>query len=63
MFGKYNVIFTLVGLLAVRVALKSYLNQSIDLAQLSRMFFLLAFTMYRSYAKLEKTIKRAGFPI
>ncbi|AAT59627.1 DUF1453 family protein [Bacillus cereus] len=63
MFGTYNVIFTLVGLLAVRVALKSYLNQSIDLAQLSRMFFLLAFTMYRSYAKVEKTIKRAGISI
>ncbi|EEM72171.1 hypothetical protein bthur0009_17000 [Bacillus thuringiensis serovar andalousiensis BGSC 4AW1] len=49
--------------MAVRVALKSYLNQSIDLAQLSRMFFLLAFTMYRSYAKVEKTIKRAGISI
>ena len=60
-------IFILVGLLAVRVALKSYLSQSIDLAELSGMFFLLAFAMivswriamYRSYAKLEKT-KRAG---
>lgn len=64
-------IFILVGLLAVRVALKSYLSQSIDLAELSGMFFLLAFAMivswriamYRSYAKLEKTIKRAGISI
>ncbi len=61
-------IFILVGLLAVRVVMKSYLSQSIDLAELSGMFFLLAFAMivswriamYRSYAKLEKTIKRAG---
>ena len=60
-------IFILVGLLAVRVALKSYLSQSIDLAELSGMFFLLAFAMivswriamYRSYAKLENN-KRAG---
>ncbi|AHK37967.1 cytochrome C biogenesis protein CcdC [Bacillus anthracis] len=49
MFGTYNVIFTLVGLLVVRVALKSYLNQSIDLAQLSGMFFLLAFAMSMSW--------------
>lgn len=64
-------IFILVGLLAVRVGLKSYLSQSIDLAQLSGMFFLLAFAMivswriamYRSYTKLEKTIKRAGISI
>ncbi|HDR4604900.1 TPA: DUF1453 family protein [Bacillus cereus] len=49
LFGTYNVIFTLVGLLAVRVALKSYLNQLIDLAQLSRMFFLLAFAMSMSW--------------
>ncbi|MGE1130676.1 CcdC family protein [Bacillus wiedmannii] len=61
-------IFILVGLLVVRVALKSYLSQSIDLAELSGMFFLLAFAMivswriamYRSFTKLEKTIKRAG---
>ena len=54
-------IFILVGLLAVRVALKSYLSQSIDLAELSGMFFLLAFAMivswriamYRSFTKLE----------
>ena len=54
-------IFILVGLLAVRVALKSYLSQSIDLAELSGMFFLLAFAMivswriamYRSFTKLK----------
>ncbi|HDR7434206.1 MULTISPECIES: cytochrome c biogenesis protein CcdC [Bacillus] len=64
-------IFILVGLLAVRVALKSYLSQSIDLAELSGMFYLLAFAMiiswriamYRSYIKLEKNIKRAGISI
>ncbi|MED2496093.1 hypothetical protein BK789_27925 [Bacillus thuringiensis serovar darmstadiensis] len=64
-------IFILVGLLAVRVALKSYLSQSIDLAELSGMFFLLAFAMivswriamYRSFTKLEKTINRAGISI
>lgn len=61
-------IFILIGLLAVRVALESYLSQSIDLAELSGMFFLLAFAMiiswrilmYRSFTKLEKIIKRAG---
>lgn len=55
-------IFILVGLLAVRVALKSYLSQSIDLAELSGMFFLLAFAMivswriamYRSFTKLKR---------
>lgn len=64
-------IFILIGLLAVRVALKSYLSQSIDLAELSGMFFLLAFAMiiswriamYRSFTKLEKTINRAGISI
>ncbi len=62
-------IFILVGLLAVRVALKSYLSQSIDLAELSGMFFLLAFAMivswriamYRSFTKLKKTIKELEF--
>ena len=63
-------IFILVGLLAVRVALKSYLSQSIDLAELSGMFFLLAFAMivswriamYRSFTKLKDN-KRAGISI
>ena len=42
-------IFILVGLLAVRVALKSYLSQSIDLAELSGIFYLLAFAMIISW--------------
>ncbi|WP_459499950.1 CcdC family protein [Bacillus sp. C1] len=55
-------IFILVGLLVVRIAFKSYLSQSIDLGQLSGMFFLLAFAMivswrigmYRSFIKLQR---------
>ncbi|WP_429717968.1 CcdC family protein [Bacillus rhizoplanae] len=55
-------IFILVGLLAVRIGMKEYLSQSIDLGQLSGMFFLLAFAMiaswrvgmYRSFMKLQK---------
>lgn len=57
-------IFILVGLLAIRVGLKTYLSQSIDLGELSGMFFLLAFSMivswriamYRSFVKLQKQI-------
>ena len=64
-------IFILVGLLAVRVALKSYLSQSIDLAELSGMFFLLAFAMivswriamYRSFTKLKDNKKSWNFYI
>ena len=55
-------IFILVGLLVVRIGMKEYLSQSIDLGQLSGMFFLLAFAMivswrigmYRSFMKLQK---------
>ncbi|WP_429752071.1 MULTISPECIES: CcdC family protein [unclassified Bacillus (in: firmicutes)] len=55
-------IFILVGLLAVRIGMKEYLSQSIDLGQLSGMFFLLAFAMivswrvgmYRAFTKLQK---------
>ncbi|MGG0240753.1 cytochrome c biogenesis protein CcdC [Bacillus rhizoplanae] len=55
-------IVILVGLLAVRIGMKEYLSQSIDLGQLSGMFFLLAFAMiaswrvgmYRSFMKLQK---------
>ncbi|PFN09260.1 MULTISPECIES: CcdC family protein [Bacillus cereus group] len=58
-------IVILVGLLVVRIAFKSYLSQSIDLGQLSGMFFLLAFAMivswrigmYRSFIKLQKEIQ------
>ena len=54
-------IFILVGLLAIRVGLKTYLSQSIDLGELSGMFFLLAFSMivswriamYRSFKTLQ----------
>ncbi|ENQ3105117.1 Membrane protein CcdC involved in cytochrome C biogenesis [Bacillus sp. 491mf] len=55
-------IFILVGLLVVRLGMKEYLSQSIDLGQLSGMFFLLAFAMivswrigmYRSFMRLQK---------
>ncbi|PFE06050.1 cytochrome c biogenesis protein CcdC [Bacillus cereus] len=58
-------IFILVGLLAVRLGMKEYLSQSIDLGQLSGMFFLLAFAMivswrigmYRSFIKLQREIQ------
>ncbi|WP_020060993.1 CcdC family protein [Bacillus sp. 123MFChir2] len=60
-------IFILVGLLAVRLGMKEYLSQSIDLGQLSGMFFLLAFAMivswrigmYRSFMKLQKEMNFA----
>ncbi|MFD3445638.1 CcdC family protein [Microbacteriaceae bacterium 4G12] len=59
-------IFILVGLLVVRVGLKTFLSQSISLGQLSGMFFLLAFAMivswriamYRSYTKLLVELKK-----
>jgi membrane protein CcdC involved in cytochrome C biogenesis len=52
------------GLLAVRIAWKSYLSNSVDYGQLSGMFFLLAFAMivcwriamYFSYKKMEKKV-------
>ncbi|KFN02120.1 cytochrome c biogenesis protein CcdC [Bacillus clarus] len=58
-------IVILVGLLVVRIAFKSYLSQSIDLGQLSGMFFLLAFAMivswrigmYRSFIKLQREMQ------
>ena len=57
-------IFILVGLLAVRLLLKSILSSTIDIGQLSGMFFLLAFSMivpwrlamYSSYKKLYKEL-------
>ncbi|PEA55143.1 hypothetical protein CON64_08935 [Bacillus pseudomycoides] len=60
-------IFILVGLLAVRLGMKEYLSQSIDLGQLSGMFFLLAFAMiiswrigmYRSFMRLQKEMNFA----
>ncbi|WJE51241.1 cytochrome c biogenesis protein CcdC [Bacillus cereus] len=61
-------IVILVGLLVVRIAFKSYLSQSIDLGQLSGMFFLLAFAMivswrigmYRSFIKLQREMQFVG---
>lgn len=58
-------VFILVGLLVVRLALKSILSASIDISQLSGMFFLLAFSMivpwrvamYRSYKKLQRELQ------
>ncbi|MBG9814494.1 membrane protein [Bacillus endophyticus] len=52
----------LITLLIVRIGLKSYLSMSIDIGQLSGMFWILAFgmivpwriAMYRSYRKLEQ---------
>jgi membrane protein CcdC involved in cytochrome C biogenesis len=57
-------IYILVGLLIVRVALKSILSTSIDFGELSGMFFLLAFSMivpwrvamYLDYKKLYKRL-------
>ncbi|HDX9578687.1 cytochrome c biogenesis protein CcdC [Bacillus cytotoxicus] len=61
-------IFILVGLLVVRLGMKEYLSQSIDLGQLSGMFFLLAFAMivswrigmYRSFIRLQKEMNFAS---
>ncbi|MBS4211720.1 MULTISPECIES: CcdC family protein [Neobacillus] len=57
-------VFILVGLLLIRIVLKSILSSTIDVGQLSGMFFLLAFSMivpwrvamYRSYKKLYKEL-------
>lgn len=57
-------IFILVGLLVVRLVLKGILSSSIDIGQLSGMFFLLAFSMivpwrlamYRSYMKIYREL-------
>ena len=54
----------------MRIVFKTYLSQSLDLGQLSGMFFLLAFAMivswriamYRSFTKLQKEMeKKMGF--
>jgi membrane protein CcdC involved in cytochrome C biogenesis len=57
-------IYILVGLLIVRVALKSILSTTIDFGELSGMFFLLAFSMivpwrvamYLDYKKLYRQL-------
>lgn len=54
----------LLGLLVVRLVLKTILSSAIDVGQLSGMFFLLAFSMivpwriamYRSYRKLHREL-------
>jgi len=57
-------VFILLGLLIVRIIMKLYLSSSIDVGQLSGMFFLLAFSMivpwrfamYKSYTKMRKQL-------
>ncbi|WP_160719832.1 CcdC family protein [Bacillus sp. USDA818B3_A] len=57
-------IFILVGLLILRLVLKAILSSTIDIGQLSGMFFLLAFSMivpwrvamFQSYKKLYKEL-------
>ena len=58
-------VFILIGLLIVRILLKVYLSISINVSQLSGMFFLLAFSMivpwrlamYRSFKKVAKQMQ------
>ncbi|MCL6586423.1 MAG: cytochrome c biogenesis protein CcdC [Anoxybacillus sp.] len=58
-------VWILVGLIVIRLALKSYLGRTIDYHQLSGMFYLLAFAMivpwraamYVSYKRLERQLK------
>lgn len=58
-------VWILVGLIIIRLALKSYLGRTIDYHQLSGMFYLLAFAMivpwrvamYVSYKRLERQLK------
>jgi membrane protein CcdC involved in cytochrome C biogenesis len=58
-------IFILVGLIVIRLGLKTYLGRTIDYRQLSGMFYLLAFSMivpwrvamYITYKKLERHLK------
>lgn len=57
-------VFILIGLLIIRIAMKSILSSTIDLGQLSGMFFLLAYSMivpwrvamYTDYKKLYKEL-------
>lgn len=56
--------FILIGLLLIRIALKTYLSSTIDVGELSGMFWILAFgmivpwriAMYISYKKLYREI-------
>lgn len=57
-------VYILIGLLVVRILLKSYLSASIDVGELSGMFWLLAFgmivpwriAMFISYKKLKNQL-------
>lgn len=57
-------VFILIGLLVIRIAMKSILSATIDIGQLSGMFFLLAYSMivpwrvamYRDYRKLYNEV-------
>lgn len=57
-------VFILIGLLIIRIVMKSVLSASIDLGQLSGMFFLLAYSMivpwrvamYANYKKLYREL-------
>jgi membrane protein CcdC involved in cytochrome C biogenesis len=57
-------VFILIGLLIIRIAMKSFLSSTIDLGQLSGMFFLLAYSMivpwrvamYMDYKRLYKEL-------
>ncbi|MBO9128944.1 cytochrome c biogenesis protein CcdC [Bacillus sp. 165] len=59
-------VFILIGLLVVRITLKTILSSTIDFGQLSGMFFLLAFAMivswriamFRSFKKLSVQLKK-----
>lgn len=58
-------VFILIGLLVIRIVMKSILSTSIDYQQLGGMFFLLAYSMivpwriamYTNYKKLEHQLK------
>jgi membrane protein CcdC involved in cytochrome C biogenesis len=58
-------IFIFIGLIVIRLGLKSYLGRTVDYRQLSGMFYLLAFSMivpwriamYITYKKLKRRLK------
>ncbi|MFC0274087.1 CcdC family protein [Metabacillus herbersteinensis] len=62
--------FILVGLLIIRIIMKSYLSNSIDLGELSGMFWILAFgmivpwriAMFISFKKLENQLNPPNIP-
>ncbi|MGG3957116.1 cytochrome c biogenesis protein CcdC [Bhargavaea massiliensis] len=61
-------VFIFVGLIVLRLALKTYLSRSIEYGELAGMFWILAFSMivpwrvamYASYRRLEREIKEQG---